>query len=125
MSEEFERTFSELLSDALIGKVETSISSDTGDPSDSWSTSYEIQAYKERTRSVSKDISRREKTESTYLIMCPTESSSGSTLNLDRTMSIVFGSTYSSDLTEYKIEDFDAIADDHYEIEASVIYDRG
>ena len=122
MATEFENVFDDLLSDAVIGKYEETISSD-GDPVRGWNHSYFVQAYKELAGTGSLEISRRDKTESTYEIYCPVESSSGALIDLDRTLEVIFGSSYSSRTSRYKVEDFDKIVDDHIEIEASLISD--
>lgn len=124
MATEFERVFDENLKDALVGETSSGIDSN-GDPTSGWNTEYNIRAYKELKNPVFPEVAERNKTESEYLIMCPIESTSGEELELKRTYSIVFGSSYDEDADEYKIRDFEKIEDDHFEIEAYIIRDRG
>jgi len=118
---EFEEMFDEFLKPAIIGRLTDDISSD-GDPTKTWQTFYNTRAYKEVDKtSEDRKIADASKVRINYQIFCPVISSSGDAMEIDETMEIVFGSTYTKGDRRYDINDENNYVDDHYEISTTVI----
>ncbi|MFW6176590.1 MAG: hypothetical protein ACOC40_02700 [Thermoplasmatota archaeon] len=118
---EFEEVFDDILKPAIIGRLTDDVSSD-GDPVQTWQTFYTTRAYKEIERTPSnRNIADDFKIENNHRIFCPVISSSGATIEIDNTMEVVFGSTYTKNDRRFGVEDYNNYVDDHFELRTTVI----